>query len=215
MESAQSSAKHETVMDVTVEQVARVYAQAFMGVTEKSPKADGLVEELTSIVSEVLNKFPKLEQTLRSSLVSPEQKEQLLGRIFGGKASTEVLNFLKVLSRHGRLGIVRQAARLVKKLHAERRGMKDVEVRVAVPLDESTRSEVQTQLRKLIGAEPILSITVDPTLIGGIVVRVGDRVYDGSVRNRLERARTTIIQKATEKIDAHPDRFMTAGTTNA
>lgn len=211
--NATPKATHDTVMDVTEEQVARVYAQAFLGATEKSPHADGLVEELTSIVNDVLSKFPKLEQTLRSSLVSQEQKEQMLSRIFGGKASKEVLNFLKVLSRHGRLSIVRQAARIVKKLHAERRGMKDVEVRVAVPLDDATRNEVQLQLRKLIGAEPIMSVAVDPSLIAGIVVRVGDRVYDGSVSTRLERARATIIQKAAEKIDAHPDRFMTAETT--
>jgi F-type H+-transporting ATPase subunit delta len=203
----QSSAKHETVMDVTEEQIARVYAQAFLGATEKSANADGMVEELWSIASDVLGRFPKLEQTLRSSLVSQEQKEQLLGRIFGGKASTEVLNFLKVLSRHGRLGIVRQAARLVTKLHAERRGMTDVEVRVAAPLDESMLSEIKDRLRKSLNREPVLSVSVDPALIAGIVIRVGDRVFDGSVSSQLERTRAAMIHRATEQIDTQPERF--------
>ena len=61
------------------------------------PNATALVEELQSLVDDVLDRFPKLEETLKSSLVSEEQKEQLLTRIFGGKASPEVLNFLKVL----------------------------------------------------------------------------------------------------------------------
>lgn len=206
----QSSAKHETVMDVTEEQIARVYAQAFLGATEKSANADGMVEELWSIASDVLGRFPKLEQTLRSSLVSQEQKEQLLGRIFGGKASKEVLNFLKVLSRHGRLGIVRQAARLVTKLHAERRGMTDVQIRVAVPLDDTTLSDIKDRLRKALKTEPVLSVSVEPSLIAGIVIRVGDRVFDGSVSSQLERTRAAMIHRATEQIDTQPERFFAA-----
>lgn len=202
--------KHETVMDVTEEQVARVYAQAFLGVISASPNAVSQVEELASVVHDVLDRFPKLEQALKSSLVAQDQKEQLLGRVFGGKASTEVLNFLKVLSRHGRLGIVRQASRLVTKLHATQRGMTDVEIRVASPLDDTLRGEIQAHLRKMLGTEPVLSVKIDPSLIAGIVVRVGDRVYDGSVHNQLERARAAMIDRATEQIETRPESFMVA-----
>lgn len=202
--------KHETVMDVTEEQVARVYAQAFLGVISTSANAVALVEELASVVVDVLDRFPKLEQALNSSLVAQEQKEQLLGRIFGGKASAEVLNFLKVLSRHGRLGIVRQASRLATKLHATMRGMTDIEIRVASPLDDTLRSEIQTHLRKVLGTEPVLNVKIDPSLIAGIVIRVGDRVYDGSVHNQFERARAAIIDRATEQIETRPESFMVA-----
>jgi F-type H+-transporting ATPase subunit delta len=201
--------KHDTVMDVTEEQIARVYAKAFLGATEKSVDADGMVEELTSFSDDVLNRFPKFEQTLRSSLVSQEQKEGMLGRILQGKASKDVLNFLKVLSRHGRLGLVRQVARVVKSLHAQRRGMTDVEVRVAAPLDDATYAEILTQLRKSLGTEPVLTVKVNPTLLGGVVVRVGDRVYDGSVQSQLERTRVAIISKATQQIESRRDAFMT------
>src|SRR5262249_20351678 len=95
----QVSPRHETVMDVTVEQVARVYAQAFMGIAAKSSSPGGLVDELKSLVSDVLNPNPKLVEVLESSLVSAEDKEALLDRILGKAASAEVLNFLKVLCR--------------------------------------------------------------------------------------------------------------------
>lgn len=203
----QPPATHETVMDVTEEQIARVYAQAFLGATEKSANADSMVDELWSIAGDVLSRFPKLEQALRSSLVSQEQKEQLLSRIFAGRASKEVLNFLKVLSRHGRLGIVRPAARLVAKLHAERRGMTDVEIRVAAPLDDAMLSDIKERLRKALKKEPVLSVSVDPSLIAGIVIRVGDRVFDGSVSSQLERTRAAMIHRATEQIDTQPERF--------
>ena len=211
MDSVDSShLKHETVMDVTEEQVACVYAQAFLGVISKAPNAVALVDELVSVVNDVLNRFPKLEQTLKSSLVVQEQKEQLLGRIFSGSASTEVLNFLKVLSRHGRLGLLRQVSRLATKLHAKQRGMTDVEIRVASPLDDTLRGEIQSHLRKVLGTEPVLDVKIDPSLIAGIVIRVGDRVYDGSVHNQLERIRAAMIERATEQIETRPERFMSA-----
>jgi F-type H+-transporting ATPase subunit delta len=210
MNGESSNLKHDTVMDVTEEQIARVYAKAFLGATANSADADGMVEELTSFSDDVLDRFPKLEQALRSSLVSEEQKEEMLGRIFDGKASKDVLNFLKVLSRHGRLGLVRQAARWVKSLHATRRGMTDVEVRVAAPLDDATYTEIQTQLRKSLATEPVLTVKVDPALLGGVVIRVGDRVYDGSVQSQLERTRAAMIQKATEQIESRRDAFVIA-----
>src|SRR5437588_3042014 len=101
------SPKYETVMDVTVERLARVYAQAFMGMAAKLPNADALVQELKSLVSDVLDHFPQLEKALNSSLISPVQKEQLLDRVFGSSASPQVLTFLKVLARHGRLNLLR------------------------------------------------------------------------------------------------------------
>ena len=82
-----------------------MYAKAFMGVAAKTSNTEALVEELKSIVADVLDRFPKLEEVFKSSLVSPEQKEALLDRVFSKAASIHVTNFLKVLARHGRLEI--------------------------------------------------------------------------------------------------------------
>jgi F-type H+-transporting ATPase subunit delta len=204
------SPKHETVMDVTVEQVARVYARAYMGVISKSAKADDRVEELASLVNDVLDQCPELEKTLDSSLVSHDQKEQLLDRVFGKRVSTDLLNFMKVLLRHGRLSLLRSIARQVKKMQSERKGLIDAEVRVATELDKSLRQEIADRLRKRFGREPVLNIKIDPSLIAGIVVRVGDQVVDASVRTQLEHARRAMIERATEQIETRPERFMAA-----
>jgi F-type H+-transporting ATPase subunit delta len=202
--------KHETVMDVTEEQVARVYAQAFMGAAAKSADPTGLVDEVETIVDDVLRNSPQLEKVLRTELVGPEEKAQLLDRIFRGRTSTHVLNFLKVLAAHGRLGLLRSIARLLKKLDAKRRGLTDVEVRVAKPLDDNLRREIEDRLRKTLGGEPVLNVVVDPTLLAGVVIRVGDRVYDGSVHTQLEHARRAMIDRATETIEMHADRFLSS-----
>lgn len=210
MPSDREKPKHDTVMDVTEERIARVYAVAFMEVAAKTADSTELVDEVGSLVEDVLVKFPRLEETFRSALVSHEHKEQLLDRVFGQRASTPVLNFMKVLARHGRLSILRPIARLLKKLDAERRDLTDVEVRVAVPIDDALQTEILARLRKALGGEPVLNVQIDPSLIAGMVIRVGDRVYDGSVSTQLEHARRGMIDRITESIETAPDRFFSS-----
>jgi F-type H+-transporting ATPase subunit delta len=202
--------KHDTVMDVTAERIARVYASAFMEVAAKTGDTGALVEEVNSLVTEVLDRFPKLEDTLRSALVQPEEKEQMLDRLFAKRASNVVVNFLKVLSRHGRLELLRPIARTLKQLQAERSGQKEVELRVAIPLDDAVRREVENTLRKTLRAEPVIRVVVDPSLLAGMIIRVGDRVYDSSVNTQLEHARRQMIERAVEKIETQPERFVFA-----
>ena len=201
--------KHDTLMDVTAEQIARVYAQAFMGATASSPDAVGLVEQVASLV-DVLDDSPRLEDMFRSALIAQEEKEHLLDRVFANRASPVVLNFLKVLARHGRLDLLRPIARLVEKLDRQRRGLTDVEVRAARELADDIRTEIHDRLRRVLGTEPVLHVSVDPSLIAGIWVRVGDRVFDGSVRTQLEEARRAMIDRATELIETSPERFTKA-----
>ncbi len=201
--------KHATVFDVTAEQIARVYAQAFMGAAAKSPDTAGLVEQVASLVA-VLDRSPRLEEVFRSALISQEEKEQMLERVFREHVSPAVLNFLKVLSKRGRLDLLRPIARVVEQLDRQRRGLTDVEVRVARELADDIRSEIHDRIRRALGTEPVLHVSVDPDLIAGIWVRVGDRVFDGSVRTQLEHARRAMIERATEMIETQPERFMTA-----
>ena len=203
--------KHDTVMDVTEERIARVYAQAFLGAAAKSPQAAELVSEVESFVNDVLVKFPQFEQALRSEFIDQEEKEKLLGRVLGGRASAEVLNFFKVLAVRGRLSLVRPIARILTKLFDEHSGRTAIEVRVASQLDEAIRGELLAKLRERLNTEPMMNVVIDPSLIAGIVIRVGDRVYDGSVKTRFELLRKAMIEHACEAIETHPERFMAVG----
>ena len=204
--------RHDTVMDVTEEQVARVYGQAFLGAASKSASADGLVEELESLVKDVLDRFPDFEQILGSALISHEQKEQLLDKTLGRHASPEMLNFLKVLSAHGRLEILRAVARAVHQLHNEQSGRVAVELTVASALEPDLQDEVTKVLQSTLEAEPELHIQVDPSLIAGFVVKVGDTVYDGSIKTRFERARRAMVRRAIEHIETRPEKFFNGET---
>jgi F-type H+-transporting ATPase subunit delta len=203
---------HDTVMDVSEERIARVYAQAFLDVAAKSVDPTAPVDEFESFVFEVVESLPQLKATLRSALVTEEQKEQLLDRMLKDRASVVVLNFLKVLSRHGRLPLLAAIAKTLKKLDAERRGITDVEVRLAAPTNDALLADIENRLRNALGREPVLHVSIEPELVAGFVVRVGDRVFDGSIRTQLEHTRRAMIERATEKIETTPERFVsTAG----
>jgi F-type H+-transporting ATPase subunit delta len=80
---------------------------------------------------------------------------------------------------------------------------------VATALDDALRNEIEDRIQNALDKKPVLNVTIDPSLIAGIWVRVGDRVFDGSIRTQLEHARRRMIDLATEKIETQPERFVT------
>ncbi len=80
---------------------------------------------------------------------------------------------------------------------------------IAAPLDDALREEILSMARKALKTEPALHVSVDPSLIAGIVIRIGDRVFDGSVLNRMNQLRKTIVSRAVERIETRPEEFIT------
>jgi len=204
--------KHETVMDVTAERLARVYAEAFWNAASKQADPAAALDELRAVVSDVLDKYPAFDAVLASALVDASEKVRLIDRVFGKQLSATSLNFLKVLSAHHRLELLRLVVKETQVLLRDHFGQVEVDVRVASEMDATLGAEVLERIRKHASREPILRITVDPELVGGIVIKVGDRVYDGSLRTRFEMARRSIIERASELIEAHPEHFIHAAT---
>ncbi len=203
--SATSTGRH-TVFDVDVEKLARVYAQAVLDAA--GSQEDAVLDELQSVVTEVLDKFPALEHILASELVSQEEKLALMRRLFQTRVATTTLNFLQVLARHGRLNILREVVSAVATLWQQRSNRVPVELELAVAIDRSLQQEVARTLRTAWGLEPIISTRINPDLLAGFVVRVGDKVYDASTRNMLERSRRAMVARAAEAIQTCPAQFM-------
>src|SRR5262245_46105419 len=94
--------KSETI-DASRQHLGTVYAKALLGAAEKVGQADQVVEELESLVADVLNKLPALEEALKTPRLTHEERLPILDKAFGGKMSATALTFLKVVSKHGRL----------------------------------------------------------------------------------------------------------------
>ena len=205
--SANTGVEQPTVMDVGGQQVGTLYAKALLGATENAGNTAQVLGELEAVVKEVLDAFPNAEQLLGSTMVPHEDKVGILDRLFAGKVSPVLLNFLKVLSAHGRLSYVRSVARAARDMYDERLGRVRVFVETAHPLDGQSTLEITNQLRGMLSAEPVLELKVNPELIGGVILRVGDTVYDGSVATQLKQLRQKIIDRSVHEIQSGRNRF--------
>jgi F-type H+-transporting ATPase subunit delta len=193
--------------DTGLEHVAGVYAEAFLGAARAAGKTDELLGEFDSLVRDVLDGYPKLEEILVSALISHDDKIDIIDRVFGTQASPLVLNFLKVLSGHGRLDCLRAVQRRAHQLLDEFQGRVRVRVTTAAPVDPELAGRIAQGLSGLLDGEPVLEQAVDPELIGGVVVQVGDTVYDGSIAWQLENVRQQMIDRSAHEIQSRRDRF--------
>jgi len=193
--------------DVGVQHLADVYAEAYLGAAQSAGRTEELVAEFDSFLADVLSVFPAVEQVLASPLVSADDKAALLDRLIGSQASTVFLNFLKVVARHGRLEILRAIHRQTHQQYDRLRGRVRVRLTTASPLSEDLARRISLGLAKVVGGEPILERITDPDVIGGIVVHVGDTVYDASIANQLKKLREQMIDRSTHEIQSRRDRF--------
>jgi F-type H+-transporting ATPase subunit delta len=199
-------ANHDTI-DAGRQHLGNVYAKALLGAAEKAGQADQVVGELESIVSDVLNKLPKLDAVMKTPRLTHEERLPILDRAFGGRVSATTLTFLKVVSRHGRLDCLRAIARAARKQLNAARGLVEVHVETAFPLSDHTRERVIGRLRELLKRDVVLTTSVNDELIGGLVVRVGDTVYDASVAASLKRMAQVTLDHTKQTIRESLERF--------
>lgn len=202
----------DTVVDVDAERLASVYASAGLDAAGGIGDQEQVVNELDAIVGEALSLDPRLQQILSSVLIAAEEKVSMLDRLFGGKVSTTTLNLLKVMARHKRLNLLRDVAKVSRKLWQARSGRIPVELETANPLDAALEKEILVAFGDVLGADPIVTQRVNPDLIAGFVIRVGDRVYDGSIQTRLEQMRLNMIERAVDAIQRNPRQFFDNAT---
>jgi F-type H+-transporting ATPase subunit delta len=198
---------HPTVLDVGTQRVARVYAEAMLRAAEARNQGDELYEELESLVNDILPADPRLEAFLSSGAIGKHTKAEVLRSAFAGRASDLFVNSLLVLSAHERLDLLRPIRAAYRQLRDQRAGRVRVVLRSALPLPDDQRQRLLQQLRDTFHKEPLLETQVDQELLGGIVVRVGDWLYDHSVRSQLETIRNQIIARSSYEIQSGRDRF--------
>ena len=182
--------QHETTVDSDEQQVGALYARALLGSAGNA--VDAIVSELEAVVKECLNPNPALEQALASPRISQEQKEAMLDRIFSGRVDLKLLNFLKVLCRRGRIGSLRAIQMTATILREEQLGRQRVVVSSAQPLTDAQRQLISAKLKQVYNKEAVLVEKVDAALLGGIVLRIGDRVLDGSVLGKMDSLRNAV-----------------------
>lgn len=191
---------HETVLDAGTARarLARVYAEALLhAALKESPQAaDAVGEEMLQLRVSLLD-HPEVAEFLASPALGKKGKLALLEPILKGRASHLLEGLFHTLWQNNRLDLFRNVVGTYLQLLDQRAGRVPVKVTVAVPLNDEQQKKLADTLKDLLPKdhEPMLRVTVDPDLLGGMIVQVGDTVVDTSVRSRLQSLRTHLLAR--------------------
>lgn len=181
------AAKHETVLDTGAEQLGKTYARALVGAAKNADVVDEVIKQLNQLVDEYLGGSPELRAAFASPRIEESEKVRVIDRVFADEFHPILVKFLKVMAGRDRLAHVDAVRNAADEIHDEMMGRVVASVQTAVPLDDSLRSAIAEQVGSLMNKQVRLRESVDPDLIGGMVIRVGDQVFDSSVANRLNK----------------------------
>ena len=173
--------------------VARNYAETLFELGERAGQAP-LFGNLIDAVAGVVETTPAVGDLLMSPRVPKSEKSRLLGAGLTG-APREFVLFLQAVVRRGRGQLLREIANQYATLLDVKFNRLRAGVTLARVADETVRRSIEAGLSKAFGKEVIASFSADPQLLGGAIVRVRERVYDGSVRRRLTRLRRQLVSK--------------------
>ena len=210
MSEVADSAVQSRSVDISAQRVARVYAQAIIEAADKRNCRAEVIEELESLVRDVLPKVPRALEVFASPKVALEQKSALIDRIAAGRMQPTTVHALHVLARHGRLGLVGGIVTAARALANELAGLQQARFTTAVPLADDQRRQLVADVEQAVGARLAASFAVNPELIGGLVVTIGDTVYDQSIATGLGRLGGNLHRRTIHEIQYGRDRLASA-----
>jgi F-type H+-transporting ATPase subunit delta len=173
-----------------MEEIARVYADALFGVAKEKDKLDDIHDELGQF-ADAMESSHDMQTFFFSPYFTSNEKRDAIAKSVSG-ADEEFVNFLELLTEKHRMPVIFAIRRAFDELWAEERKRLDVTVTSAVELDPKVVQKVGDEIQKQTGREIDLNAVVDQDVLGGLVLRVGNRVLDASVRAKLERLRREI-----------------------
>lgn len=184
----------KTVLDPTELTVADIYAQSVLSLLSDDAAAEEFAAQLQDVFS-LLDANGEFEQLLAMSLLSAHERQAIVERVFGGRVGPQMEGLLASLAKHDRLSLLRPLAQRLRVRLDGREGKVEVVVTTAVEPDQDLRAEICKALGATLGRKVQLNCGVDPDLLGGMVVRIGDRVYDASVAGDLAKLSQSLTQK--------------------
>jgi ATP synthase F1 delta subunit len=177
-----------------MEEIAQVYARSLFEVASDQDKVDEIRDELGQF-ADAMNEDRDLQVFFFSPYFSTKEKEDALDRAISG-ADESFVNFLKLLIENHRMPVIFRVRRGYEELWEEANKLIPVSVTSAIELDKKTVKELGDRIAEQTGRRVELTAEVDPDILGGIVVRVGDSILDASVRNRLDQLRKQVARAA-------------------
>jgi F-type H+-transporting ATPase subunit delta len=186
--------------DFQVESIGEIYAQALINEAQKQNALEQITDDVRGI-GEVLKTNAAFKGFTESLSVSVEDRTAALEKVFGGRVHPLTLSMLKSLARRDRFmflgGFVRGFDAIIKKMS----GHMDVELVTPVELKPDVLERVKQAVSKSIGQAADIAVKIDPSLIGGMTLRIGDTLIDGSVATQLAKIEEQLKKGRTINVD--------------
>lgn len=179
--------------------IAEVYAKSLLELASQQNVADEVLDAFAGI-AELLRTDDDFAAFMTSATIDAGSRKKSLEKIFSGQINDLLLRTLLVLNDRGRANIVEDVFVAYRTLLEAQQGQIEVEVIAAHEFGQVERDQLAAELSRLTGKQAILEIQVDPDLIGGFIVRIGDRQIDASVRRQLAMVKDALQHRASKEI---------------
>lgn len=171
-------------MDATI----NGYAAAIFEVAKAEDVLDQVEDELFRFARTV-EQEAQLREALHNAAIPPETRAKVVAELLGKRTSPHTVNLVQFIITSGRARQLSQIVAALVEKAAEERSRSIAEVRSAVPLGDEQRAALREAIERATGKTVEVRVLIDPAVLGGLLVRVGDQVFDGTIRHRLELAK--------------------------
>lgn len=181
-----------------VDAVARVYAGALFELAQAGGALEGVAAQVNEIAA-LLDEHADLRRLLSTPAINKLERRAMLERIFADRYSDEVYNFIQVLNNRGRIGSLPGIIAAFDERLDRYRNVVEVEAHVADELSPLDAGKVADAVGKKLGKQVVLTQYIDPNLIGGLKLKIGDRLIDGSVATQLRAMKRRLSEVGYQK----------------
>ncbi len=189
---------------------AQVYAESLLALATEANQADDIGRELADL-KELWHREPTFAAMMQSAAIDDDARAVMIKKAFTSKVSPLVLQTLQVLNRKRRSMILPWVCDAYRKKLDIQHGRSDVFVTTAAALDDAQREKIRAQVKRLSGREAVLVEKVDPDVLGGMMVQVGDRLFDMTIRRRLRDIRAQLFASSDKHLRTGMSRFVSEG----
>lgn len=186
---------------------ATIYAESLLELAHQAGQEKAVGEELAQL-DELWRKNREFADLMRSQAIDDDARAESIRRIFSGRVSPLVLHLLLVLNQRRRSMVLPFVCRAYQERLDARLNREEAFITTAAPLSDPQREALKAQLQRLMKKEPILVERVDPRLLGGMRVQVADKLFDATVRRRLQDLRRALHESIEQNLRGGIGRFV-------
>lgn len=176
------------------EYLDRRYALALYEVAEKKGKVEEYIKDLRAIC-DLIDNDKEFQEVIKHPQISTKKKKETFIRIFKGNIDDDLLSFLLILIEKDRISFIKEKLKEMEKIHLERENTLVAVVKTAVPMLKEEADALKKKLEEKYDKNIIMTTKVDKSILGGVFVRVGNDVIDGTVKSKLDELKDKMLKK--------------------